>query len=128
MKSVFRLAFMAALVPMLAYGQSVQTFIIDPHPPGKPLEKTVGFFTSTTVPSVVVGMGMGDDGTGGGIYLYASSSGTLSGPWTMTTIDPVGDFYDRSAAFFVPGGYVSGDRRFSFSPVGFVPESYELGW
>ncbi len=103
MKSVFRLAFMAALVPMLAYGQSVQTIIIDPHPPGKPLEKTVAFFTSTTVPSVVVGMAAQDDGSGGGIYLYASSSETLSGPWTMTTIDRVGDFYERSAAFLFPG-------------------------
>jgi hypothetical protein len=103
MKSLFRLAFMAALVPMLAYGQSVQTFIIDPHPSGHPLEKTVDFFTSTTVPSVVVGMGMEDDGTGGGIYLYASSSGNLLGPWIKTTIDPVGDFYERSAAFLFPG-------------------------
>jgi hypothetical protein len=30
MKSVFSLAFMAALAPMLAYAQTVQTFIIDP--------------------------------------------------------------------------------------------------
>ena len=102
MKSVFRLALLATLVPMLAYGQSVQTFIIDPYPP-RPLEKTVDFFTSTTVPSVIVGMGIQDDGSGGGIYLYTSSNGTLSGPWVKTTIDPAGDFYERSAAFLFPG-------------------------
>src|SRR5438105_2413695 len=43
------------LVPMLAYGQSVQNFIIDPAPPGESLEKTVDFFTSTTTPSVING-------------------------------------------------------------------------
>jgi len=103
MKSVFRLAFMAALVPMLAYGQSVQTFIIDPQPPEPSLEKTVDFFTSTTTPSVVMGSGAQDDGSGGGIYLYTTSSGFLSGPWVKTTIDPAGDFYERSAAFLFPG-------------------------
>jgi hypothetical protein len=40
MKSVFRLAFMAALAPPLASGQSVQNFIIDQQPPEPSLEKT----------------------------------------------------------------------------------------
>ncbi|MBV8507477.1 MAG: hypothetical protein JOZ11_16935, partial [Alphaproteobacteria bacterium] len=95
-KSAFKLAFIVALTPMLAYGQSVQNFIIDPTPPGESLEKTVDFFTSTTTPSVV-------NGTDNGIYLYVSSSGDLSGPWVMSTIDPAGYFYERSSAFTFPG-------------------------
>jgi len=89
-------ALVVTLAPMLAYGQSVQTFIIDPQPSGQSLEKTVDFFTSTTTPSVVMG-------TDNGIYLYTSSSGSLSGPWVMTTIDPAGNFYERSAALLFPG-------------------------
>jgi hypothetical protein len=38
-----------------------------------------------------------------GMYLYTSSSGNLSGPWVRTAIDPVGDFYEGSAAFLYPG-------------------------
>jgi hypothetical protein len=63
MKSLFALAFTVALAPMLASGQTVQTYTIDPLPSGTPLEKTVGFFTSTTMPSVVMGM----DSSGGGV-------------------------------------------------------------
>src|SRR5690349_16788149 len=100
MKSIFRLAFIAAFSPMLAYGQTVQDIIIDPNPfPGKPTEKTVDFFTSTTVPSVIIGT----LGWGGGMYLYTSSSGDLSGPWIKTAIDPAGDFYERSEALLYPG-------------------------
>jgi hypothetical protein len=95
-KSALKLAFVVALTPMLAYGQSVQNFIIDPTPPGESLEKTVDFFTSTTTPSVV-------NGTDNGIYLYVSSSGDLSGPWVMSTIDPAGVFYERSSAYTFPG-------------------------
>ena len=109
MKSLFTLALMVALAPMLASGQSVQTFTIDPYPSGNPtgsagyaaLEKVVGFFNSTTMPSVVVGMN-GNRGKAG-MYLYTSSSGNLSGPWVRTAIDPVGDFYEGSAAFTNPG-------------------------
>jgi FG-GAP-like repeat len=79
----------AALTPTLSYSQTAQNFIIDPQPPGQSLEKTVNFFTSATMPSVV-------NGTNNGIYLYTSSSGTLAGPWVMTTIDPDGYFYERS--------------------------------
>jgi hypothetical protein len=109
MKSLFTLAFMVALAPMLASGQTVQTFTIDPYPSGNPtgsagyaaLEKMVGFFTSTTMPSVVVGMN-GNRGEAG-MYLYTSSSGNLSGPWVRTAIDPIGDFYEGSAAFMNSG-------------------------
>lgn len=112
MKSVLVLALMAVLSPMLAYGQTVESLLIDPHPeetPGgraekSPLEKTAGFFTSTTVPSVVVGF----NGGGGGLYLYTSLSGDLSGPWEKSTIDSAGDFYERSAAFLYPGNVYPG--------------------
>jgi hypothetical protein len=109
MKSLFTLTLMIALAPMQAFGQTLETFTIDPYPTGNPagsagysaLEKTVGFFTSTTMPSVVVGMN-GNRGEAG-MYLYTSSSGSLSGPWVRTIIDPAGDFYERSAAFLYPG-------------------------
>src|SRR5260370_36064558 len=47
-----------------------------------------------------MGASPGDEG---GLYLYSSSSGDLSGPWVRTAIDPVGDFYERTAAFLNPG-------------------------
>ena len=95
MKSFLKLAFVGTLAPVLASGETVQNFIIDPSPPGRPvLEKTVDYFTSRTMPSVVLGSS--------GIYLY-QSSGNLSGPWTMSVIDPEGDFYERARAFTYPG-------------------------
>jgi hypothetical protein len=101
MKSLSVLAFAAVLAPAVASGQTVQDFIIDPSPPAAPLEKTIGYFTSTTVPSVVLGSSSGDGGPGG-IHLYLSS-GDLSGPWTMSIIDPEGDFYERARPFLFPG-------------------------
>src|SRR5258707_7268934 len=53
------------------------------------------------MPSVVLGSSSGDGGPGG-YYLYQSANG-LNGPWTMTTIDPVGDAYERTRAFTWPG-------------------------
>jgi hypothetical protein len=72
-------------------------------------EKTIGFFTSKTIPSVALG-------TGRGLYLYTSSSGELSGPWVKSTIDPVGEFYESSAALLkagdaYPGLVVSRSRQ-----------------
>ena len=58
--------------------------------------KTIGFFTSKTIPSVV-------SGTDRGLYLYTSSSGELSGPWVKSTIDPVGEYYEQVAALLKPG-------------------------
>src|SRR5712664_359562 len=117
MKPLFILTLLAALAPVLASGQTPETYIIDPHPPGKPggsnvnmtLVKTIGFFTSKTLPSVVLG-------TGRGLYLYTSSRGGLSGPWVRSTIDPVGEFYEQSAAFLkagdtYPGVVVSRSRQ-----------------
>ena len=104
MKPLFMLALMAALAPVVASSQAPETYIIDPYPAGKPggsnvnmsLVKTLGFFTSKTIPSVV-------SGTGRGLYLYTSSSGELSGRWVRSTIDPVGEFYESSAAFLKAG-------------------------
>jgi hypothetical protein len=101
MKSLSALAFVAVLAPAVASGQTVQDFIIDPSPPAAPLEKTIGYFTSTTLPSVVLGSSSGDGGPGG-FYLY-QSSGDLSGPWTMSIIDPSGDAYERARPFLFPG-------------------------
>jgi hypothetical protein len=101
MKSFSAFAFVATLAPALASGQTVQNFIIDPSPPIAPLEKTVDYFTSTTMPSVVLGSASGDGGPGG-YFLYQSANG-LNGPWTMTTIDPIGDAYERTRAFTWPG-------------------------
>jgi hypothetical protein len=100
-KSLSALVLLAVLTPALASGQTVQNFIIDPSPPVAPLEKTVDYFTSTTIPSVVLGSSSGDGGPGG-YYLYQSANG-LNGPWTSTTIDPVGDAYERTRAFTWPG-------------------------
>lgn len=86
--------FVRALLPALACGQTVQYFTIDPTPPGAPLEKTIGYYTSTTLPSVAIGSNSGDGGPGG-MYLH-TSSGDLSGPWTQSVIDPSGDFYERA--------------------------------
>jgi hypothetical protein len=85
------------LTPRLALAQSVQNFIIDPVPPVAPLEVTVNYFTSATTPSVVLGSSTFDGGPGG-YYLYQSAN-DLSGPWTMTTIDPFGDAYEITRAF-----------------------------
>src|SRR4051794_18479449 len=95
------LAFVTALAPAVASGQAVQDFIIDPSPPAAPLEKAIGYFTSTTLPSVVLGSSSADGGPGG-FYLY-QSSGDLSGPWRRSTIDPSGDAYERARPFLFPG-------------------------
>src|SRR6266550_3610883 len=100
-KRLSALAFVAALAPAVASGQAVQDFIIDPSPPAAPLEKAIGYFTSTTVPSVVLGSSSGDGGPGG-FYLYRSN-GHLSGPWTRSTIDPSGVAYERARPFLFPG-------------------------
>jgi hypothetical protein len=101
MKLLPALAFAAALAPALAFGQTVQNFIIDPSPPAAPLEKAVDYFTSTTIPSVVLGSSTAAGGPGG-FYLY-QSSGDLPGPWTKSTIDPSGDAYERARPFLFPG-------------------------
>jgi hypothetical protein len=100
-KSFSALSFIAALVPALAFGQNVQNVIIDPSPPGVPLEKTLDYFTSDTIPSIILGSSSGNGGLGG-YYLYQSANG-LNGPWTMTTIDSNGDAYERMRAFTWPG-------------------------
>lgn len=99
-RSLYVLAVVAMLAPRLASGQTVTDYIVDPSPPAAPLEKTIDYFTSTTIPSVVLGSSSGDGGPGG-IYLY-QSSGDLSGPWTMTTIDPLETSTNDLAHSFIP--------------------------
>jgi hypothetical protein len=41
MKSFPALAFVVTLAPVVAFGQTVQDFVIDPSPPVAPLEKAV---------------------------------------------------------------------------------------
>jgi hypothetical protein len=86
----FAFAFIAVLVPAVASDQSVQDNIVDPNPVAVPLEKTIGYYTSTSLPSVAV-----RSSGPGGMYLYMSS-GDLLGPWSQSVIDPNGDFYERA--------------------------------
>jgi hypothetical protein len=101
-KPLFLLAFVAMLAPQLVFAQSVQNIIIDKAPPAAPLEVTVDYFTSATMPSVVLGSSNQNTRGPGGYYLYQSSN-DLNGPWTRTTIDPVGDAYEITRAFTWPG-------------------------
>jgi hypothetical protein len=104
MKRLAFLVLMATLAPLATSAQNVQNYIIDAHPvgrqPGRELdlsyEKVIGFFTSTTMPSVVLGMSRG-------LYLYRSAGDTLAGPWIRSVIDPAGAFYEQAAAMPRPG-------------------------
>ena len=66
---------------------------------GLPLEKLVGYFTSATVPSIVVGFG----GSPGSLYLYTSTSNSIKGPWRQTAISRSGNAYEDAVAFTNPG-------------------------
>ncbi len=93
------LALACALVPDATSGQTVSTYVIDPHPAGRQAGrdenisyvKLIGFFTSEVMPSVALGMSHG-------LYLYTSPGDRLSGPWIKNTIDPAGEFYEQAAA------------------------------
>ena len=54
-KSLFPLILVGVLAPALAWGQNVRDYIVDPNPVFAPLEKTIGYYTSTTLPSVAIG-------------------------------------------------------------------------
>jgi hypothetical protein len=105
--------------------QSVRDFIVDPSPPAAPLEKTIGYFTSTTVPSVVLGSSSGDGGPGG-FYLYQSAD-DLNGAWTMAVIDPNGDAYERAWPFLFPGNTYPGVTVFALRSARVVHQSAEPG-
>jgi len=108
MKPAIMLALFVALAAVMASGQPsptyIPTYIVDPHPTGRQAGRDVdisyvkvaGFFTSKTMPSVVLGMSRG-------LYLYTSPRDKLSGPWVKSTIDSVGEFYEQAAAFLKPG-------------------------
>jgi len=99
-KSAFLLLIAAALtsIPLLpgflasSYAQSItEDVTVAPGSQvqaiGLPLEKVVGYFTSATLPSVVVGFA----GSPGGLYLYTSTSGSITGPWRQTVIASAGN-------------------------------------
>ena len=65
-KTLTALGFVGALTPAIASGQSVQDFIVDPAPPAGSLEKSIGYYVSTVLPSVVLGL----SGDPEGMYLY----------------------------------------------------------
>ena len=81
---------------------SLQTYIIDPQPGIDLLEIAAGYFTSTTFPSVIVGFAT-DEGGKGGLYLYTSTTNTLSGPWKRSAISPSGYYYEHAQPFLYPG-------------------------
>jgi len=68
---------------------------------GGALEKVVGYFTSTTLPSVVVGFQ--PNNSQGGLYLFTSTTGQLTGPYQPTALVAAGDAYERAVAFTYPG-------------------------
>ncbi len=76
--------------------------IIDQHPPyGEPLEKVIDYFTSSSLPSVIIG-----NGRRGGLHLYQSKSGKVEGPWTRSEIAATGNAYESARAIRFPGdGY-----------------------
>ena len=98
------------LYPSLGIAQ-VTSIVADPAPQGIPctgdvLEKTLGFFTNTSVPSVIVGRGEFTQAFScsetGGLFL-TRSTGNIDGPWLTTTINSSGNFYERSKSYTVPG-------------------------
>jgi hypothetical protein len=112
-----------------AYGQSItQDAIVASASQvkqlGEPLEKLVGYFTSTTTPSIVVGF-QTENSTLGGIYLYTSTSGSIAGPWQQTAIANSGDAYERAAAFTYPGDTYPGVIA-SIQPAG--SSTYQIIW
>ena len=110
MKLRSTLIFAVVLVPALAFGQTVTNLIINSTPPYAPLEKTVGYFCSTQIPCVVLGSSSSDEGPGG-YYLYqcpASFWNGVGGICTKTTIDPIGDAYERTIAYTWPGDIYPG--------------------
>jgi hypothetical protein len=100
---LFRILFLAISLS-ITQAQSVQTYVIDPNlntNGNDSLEKVVGFFSSGSVPSYILGQGE-VNGSPGGMYLYTSADG-LHGPFTKATIAPQGTFYERSKAYKYPG-------------------------
>jgi len=100
------ISLMVGLAPT-AYAQSITQDVIVASASqvkeiGQPLEKVIDYFTSTTIPSIVVGFQL-DEGNRGGIYLYTSTSGSIAGPWQQTAIAGSGSAYERAVPFTYPG-------------------------
>ncbi len=89
--------------------QTVQNFKIDPDPItysgksynlGARAEKVVDFFTSTTTPSVVLGL----NGTQGGLWFYQSTGGLNGWGTNPTTITKTyGTYYERAKSIRFAG-------------------------
>jgi lysophospholipase L1-like esterase len=89
--------------------QTIQNFKVDPDPItysgksynlGARAEKVVDFFTSTTTPSVVLGL----NGTQGGLWLYQSTGGLNGWGANPTTITKtLGIYYDRAKSIRFAG-------------------------
>ena len=89
--------------------QTIQNFKIDPDPItyngksyflGARAEKVVDFFTSTTTPSVVLGL----NGTQGGLWFYQSSGGLNGWGANPTSITKtLGTYYERAKSIRFPG-------------------------
>lgn len=100
MKTVWRVCAVAALFFALPAGAQTITreVVIDRHfGTGEPLEKVVDYFTSRSLPSVIVGNGRG------GLFLYRSTTGTLEGPWKRSVIHPNWSAYERARAIHFSG-------------------------
>jgi hypothetical protein len=80
---------------------SLQTYIVDANPGIDSLEKAVGYFVPGKIPSIIVGFGTYKGS--GGLYLYSSTSGNLSGPWKRTVVAATGNFYEHASPFLYPG-------------------------
>jgi hypothetical protein len=89
--------------------QTIQNFKIDPDPItysgksynlGARAEKVVDFFTSTTTPSVVLGL----NGTEGGLWFYQSTGGLNGWGANPTTITKtLGTYYERAKSIRFAG-------------------------
>jgi lysophospholipase L1-like esterase len=89
--------------------QTIQNFKIDPDPItysgksynlGARAEKVVDFFTSTTTPSVVLGL----NGTQGGLWFYQSTGGLNGWGANPTTITKtLGTYYERAKSIRFAG-------------------------
>jgi hypothetical protein len=101
-------ALLWTVLPVLR-SQTIQNFKIDPDPVtvsgtsydlGARSEKVVDFFTSTTIPSVVLAM----NGSDGSIWLYQSSGGLNGWGANPTPISyTLGAYYERAKSIRLPG-------------------------
>jgi hypothetical protein len=103
MKSAASLTLVVLLLTHAVVHAQATKIVVDPTPGGSPctgdvLNPSIGFFTSTTVPSIIVGRGEYICTAQGGMFL-SYSTGSINGPWHVSTIEPNGDHYERAMPF-----------------------------